>query len=108
MNEIIRSLINVVGSDNVLWQDADLLVYEYDGSVDRGTPVFVVLPETTEEVSEIVRIARENSLPVVARGAGGQRHLRVGRILGRDPAPGRELSEDDRKELQSDSLPNGR
>ena len=70
MNEIIRSLINVVGSDNVLWQDADLLVYEYDGSVDRGTPVFVVLPETTEEVSEIVRIARENSLPVVARGAG--------------------------------------
>lgn len=70
MNEIIRSLINVVGSDNVLWQDADLLVYEYDGSVDRGTPVFVVLPETTEEVSEIVRIAGENSLPVVARGAG--------------------------------------
>jgi len=28
------------------------------------------LPKTTEEVSEIVKISRENSLPVVARGAG--------------------------------------
>lgn len=70
MNEVIRSLIKVVGVDNVLWEDADLLVYEYDGSVDRGTPVIVVLPKTTEEVSEIVKISRENSLPVVARGAG--------------------------------------
>ena len=70
MDKIVKSLIDVVGSDYVLWSEADLLVYEYDGSVDRSTPLIVVLPETTEQVSKIVKIARVNALPVVARGAG--------------------------------------
>ena len=70
MNNIIGPLVEVVGAEYVLWSEADLLVYEYDGSVDRSIPLIVVLPETTEQVSQIVKIARQNSLPVVARGAG--------------------------------------
>lgn len=35
-----------------------------------GLPLAVALPETTAEVAELVRLAAEDRLPVVARGAG--------------------------------------
>ena len=70
MKELIDALSNVVGTDYVLWKESDLLVYEYDGSVDRYLPVIVVLPGCTKHVSDIVKIASHHGLPVVARGAG--------------------------------------
>jgi glycolate oxidase len=36
----------------------------------RGDPTCVVLPESTEEVAEVVRIAERHKAPIVARGAG--------------------------------------
>ncbi len=52
----------------------DLLVYEYDGSVDgavdTAAPTAVVLPQSTDQVSAIVKLAKRANLPVVARGAG--------------------------------------
>ena len=70
MKELIDALSNVVGTDYVLWKEPDLLVYEYDGSVDRSLPVIIVLPECTQHVSDVVKIASQHGLPVVARGAG--------------------------------------
>lgn len=43
--------------------------YAYDGIAMGATPALVVLPETTEEVVEVVRFARQVGLPIVARGA---------------------------------------
>ncbi|HEV2527713.1 MAG TPA: FAD-linked oxidase C-terminal domain-containing protein [Thermomicrobiales bacterium] len=72
--ELVRQLGDVVGSGNVYHRPADLLVYEYDGSVegavDIARPAAVVLPRTTEEVAAVVRIANAAGLPVTARGAG--------------------------------------
>ena len=69
-----RKLAGIVGTDGVFSRPADLLVYEYDGSVDgaveTAAPAAVALPTTAEQVAEIVRLAREAGLPVVARGAG--------------------------------------
>ena len=48
----------------------DLLLYEYDGSVDKGRPDLVVFPESTAEVSELVKLAARHNLPIVGRGAG--------------------------------------
>ena len=70
MKELIDALSNVVGNDYVLWKEPDLLVYEYDGSVDRSLPVIIVLPKCTQHVSDVVKIASQHGLPVVARGAG--------------------------------------
>lgn len=71
---LIESLERAVGAGNVFGDSSDLLVYEYDGSVDAAVetskPAAVVLPQTVEQVAEVVRIARANKLPIVPRGAG--------------------------------------
>ena len=46
-------------------------VYETDAyTVDRHPPLAVVLPETTEEVSAIIKWCRESRVPFTPRGAG--------------------------------------
>jgi glycolate oxidase len=70
----ISELESICGAANVRSRPADLLVYEYDGSVDGAVeteqPLAVVLPTTTEEVAEVTRLAYRYGVPVVARGAG--------------------------------------
>ena len=71
---LIAELQGIVGESAVFHRPADLLVYEYDGSVegavDLARPVAVVLPSTTEQVAAIVKIAARAGVPVVPRGAG--------------------------------------
>ncbi len=67
---VIRSLRRVVGRQNVLSEPADLLLYSYDSSTARGMPGAVVLPASTEEVSEVVKVCARRGIPFVARGAG--------------------------------------
>ena len=69
-SDLIRDLVAVVGEANVVHKAEDLIVFEYDGSVDRALPTVVVLPRTTEEVSGVVKTAGAHGVPVVARGAG--------------------------------------
>lgn len=66
----IEGLASIVGRDAVLDRPEDLLVYEYDGSIDRAIPQAVVLPTTTEQVSRVVRLANAHGVPMVPRGAG--------------------------------------
>ena len=68
--ELIEGLRLIAGEDAVLFAPEDLLVYEYDGSVDRGLPDLVVMPRTVDQISRIVRLAGEAGLPIVPRGAG--------------------------------------
>ena len=69
--DLIRRLQAVVGEAYVLHQPDDLAVYEQDAlMVARHAPDVVVLPDTTQQVSDVVRVARAAGLPVVARGAG--------------------------------------
>lgn len=63
-------LIAVVGDRGYLDQPHDLTLYEYDGGVDKARPDIVVFPRSTEEVAALVRIANEENLPFVGRGAG--------------------------------------
>ncbi len=66
----IKKLEAVVGKDYVIHHPEDLLVYEYDGSIDKALPRAVVLPATTDEVSRALAIAYEEGVPVVGRGTG--------------------------------------
>src|SRR5688572_13703781 len=71
---LIERLEQIVGVGSVFHRSADLVVYEYDGSVDGAVetarPAAVVLPTSTEQVAAVVRLANEAELPVVPRGAG--------------------------------------
>ena len=54
-----EELASIVGSDAVLTSREDRMLYEYDGSVERGAPEAIVFPSTTEEVARLVRWANE-------------------------------------------------
>ena len=56
-SELIRDLAAVGGEPNVVHRAEDLIVFEYDGSVDRALPTVVVLPRMTAEVSDVVKTA---------------------------------------------------
>ena len=47
----------LLGPRGYLDRPEDLLLYEYDGSVDKARPEMVVFPRTTEDVVAIVKIA---------------------------------------------------
>src|SRR5579864_4579219 len=68
--EVVRELTVLLGTRYVLHTPYDLMLYEYDASIDRSTPDIVVLPASTEEVAAIVKIAARHHVPVVPRGAG--------------------------------------
>jgi glycolate oxidase len=67
---LVRELQAIVGTDGVLHRPEDLLVYEYDATIERGLPQVVVLPTSAEQVSQVVKLAGRHGLPIVARGAG--------------------------------------
>ena len=69
MNEkLIRRMREIVGTDNVLSKPEDLAVYSYDGTFEEYRPDVVVLPQTTQQISKLIVLASDESLPVVTRG----------------------------------------
>jgi glycolate oxidase len=67
---LIHEAEELLGEASVLHRTEDLLLYEYDGSVEKGRPDAVVFPTTKEQVSRIVKLAAKYNVPVVGRGAG--------------------------------------
>ncbi len=67
---LVHELGQVVGESNVLHRLQDTIVYESDGTAERGIPTVVVLPAAADEVEAVVRIAQRYSLPVIPRGSG--------------------------------------
>ena len=61
-SRIVSELKSIVGDDYVVDLPEDLIVFEYDGSVDKALPSAVVLPATTGEVSAVVRAAQQTRL----------------------------------------------
>lgn len=69
-SRLLHDLKKLLGPDGVLHKPEDLLLYEYDGSVDRAQPDCVVFPRTTADVLGIVQLANRYQMPLVGRGAG--------------------------------------
>ncbi len=68
---LVQALRRVLPEDGVLFEPEALRPYECDGlSAYRQLPLIVVLPETAEQVRDILTRCRERGVPVVARGAG--------------------------------------
>lgn len=64
----IKQLERIAGLQAVLTTPEDLAAYSYDGSFEEHCPDVVVLPETNDQVSEIVKLAARERIPVVTRG----------------------------------------
>lgn len=69
--DVIDQLRAIVGADHVLSAREELLVYECDGyTLERVPPSAVVLPASTEEVSQVLALLYERGIPFIPRGAG--------------------------------------
>ena len=68
--ELIGRLTAAVGREYVAYRREDLLVYEYDGTIEKRLPHAVVFPGNTEEIAAVVRVCNELGVPVTPRGAG--------------------------------------
>src|SRR5210317_483548 len=70
-DEIVKSLSRLTNSENVLSHADEIKPYETDAlAVYTQTPLAVVLPENTSEVSEILKYCYEENIKVIPRGAG--------------------------------------
>ena len=69
--QVRQQMLHILPADCILYQEEDLRPYECDAlSAYRKIPLIVVLPETTAQVQNILRLCNQINLPVVARGAG--------------------------------------
>ncbi len=70
-HELIGQLQRLLPAESVLFEQEDVKPFECDGlSAYRQVPMIVVLPETEEQVREILLACRHGNVPVIARGAG--------------------------------------
>jgi glycolate oxidase len=70
-HELLKQLQEILPADAVLFEEEDLKPFECDAlSAYRQIPLAVVLPETEEQVREILLLCKRGNVPVVARGAG--------------------------------------
>src|SRR6185437_12481556 len=67
---LVDELQHLLPEDRVLWRDYDLMLYEYDGSIDKHRPLAVVFPLTSDEVSQVIIACNRAGVPYTARGAG--------------------------------------
>ncbi|WP_188260796.1 FAD-linked oxidase C-terminal domain-containing protein [Azospirillum tabaci] len=69
--EIIAALRAIVPGEGVIADESELRAYECDGlTAYRQLPMVVVLPSTTEQVSQVLRTCKAMGVKVVPRGAG--------------------------------------
>jgi glycolate oxidase len=69
--EIISALKKITGDAAVIDEIDGRRTFESDGlTAYRAMPLAVVLPETTEDVAEVLRYCHREKIKVVARGAG--------------------------------------
>lgn len=74
-----REIAESIGDDKVLYEKADLAPYTKDTyrirfeDEYRYFPDLVTLPESTEDVQRIVRIAAAHKIPLIPKGGGSSR-----------------------------------
>ena len=69
--EIAAALREIVSGEGVIDTQTQMRVYESDGlTAYKQMPMLVVLPETTDQVSRILKYANANGIKIVPRGAG--------------------------------------
>ena len=68
---VVQALQAHLPPQSLLWTDEQTTPFECDGlTAYRQRPLVVALPETYEQVQDVLRVCHRLGVPVVARGAG--------------------------------------
>jgi glycolate oxidase len=72
MKALAKDLGRLVAKERVRTDPEDLFAYAGDATyhIKRGNPDAVVLPETVDEVAQVLKYAFNHTIPVTPRGAG--------------------------------------
>jgi glycolate oxidase len=69
--DILKSIVSIVGEEAVITQHTDLEKYSHDETEDLSYyPEVAVKPRTPAEISELLKICNQHLIPVTPRGAG--------------------------------------
>jgi glycolate oxidase len=100
--DVLASLREIVGEEYVLVDEEKVEPYAADAVKEKFPPEAVLLPQTTAEVSAILKLANDRRFPVTARGGG------VGYTGGAVPVDGGVVIGTDRmnriREINADDL----
>src|SRR5215216_1389112 len=77
---VLARLREIVGAENLLVDEERVEPYAGDALKEKFPPEAVLLPQTAQEVSAILRLANERRFPVTARGGGVVGTDRMNRI----------------------------
>ena len=70
-SHVLNTIKSIVGEKNFLNSAEDKLVYSYDGTpLITYPPQAIVLPQDTEQISQIVTLANEENFALIPRGSG--------------------------------------
>jgi glycolate oxidase len=70
-DRLIASMQSILGPGGVVHEREELRSYECDGLMNyRVVPDLVVLPESAEQVQQVVKLCHDEGMPFVARGSG--------------------------------------
>ena len=67
---LFQKIITIVGKKHCSRELEELHCYSYDSSKQTFLPDAVSLPDSTDQVAALVRLAGEYNFPIIARGAG--------------------------------------
>jgi len=68
---ILEELVRIVGKEDVLTEKEDLASYAFDGTTSWvHEPDVVVFPTSADEISQVLKLASREKIPVTPRGAG--------------------------------------
>ena len=69
--QVVGSLREIVGAENLLTSASERIVYECDGFVvEKNSPDVIVFPTSTDQVARIVQACNTADIPFLPRGAG--------------------------------------
>jgi glycolate oxidase len=66
--QVLKELQTIVGKQHLLTEPEDLVAYSYDGTFAERRPDVVVNPSSTDQVSQVMKVAWREGISVVPRG----------------------------------------
>jgi len=69
-NDVVEQLVELVGQKNVSTETTDKITHSYDATQEQYLPDVVVYARSTQEVSQVVKLANRLKIPIIPRGAG--------------------------------------
>lgn len=67
---LVKQITDIFGKENTFASREDLICYSYDATNFETIPDLAVFPQSTSQISELLRLANKHFFPIIPRGMG--------------------------------------